>query len=254
MIDLENNTIQIFNEVSLLVICTMMFNFTEHIPNAEERYKIGWIFLYLIYFNVGVNLFIVVALIIKKIKIQSQQKLFIKRQRAKLRMEAEHNRAIDVLGKGKSKKELKKFYIKNSRNSLSVSSNEVSIDLDKIGRQKKVKEIKERTFLQKRKDAKENFLSRMAEMQEEDNEIKSLELKYDFELKPIPRLITKFEDRKEELDKKTLPTQNVDDWEIAMWDDIAQDQSGNVVRLNKQNKDNWELMSSPSVRERRKLQ
>ena len=147
MIDLENNTIQIFNEVSLLVICTMMFNFTEHIPNAEERYKIGWIFLYLIYFNVGVNLFIVVALIIKKIKIQSQQKLFIKRQRAKLRMEAEHNRAIDVLGKGKSKKELKKFYIKNSRNSLSVSSNEISIDLDKIGRQKKVKEIKERTFL-----------------------------------------------------------------------------------------------------------
>ena len=147
MIDLENNTIQIFNEVGLLVICTMMFNFTEHIPNAEERYKIGWIFLYLIYFNVGVNLFIVVALIIKKIKIQSQQKLFIKRQRAKLRMEAEHNRAIDVLGKGKSKKELKKFYIKNSRNSLSVSSNEISIDLDKIGRQKKVKEIKERTFL-----------------------------------------------------------------------------------------------------------
>ena len=147
MIDLENNAIQIFNEVSLLVICTMMFNFTEHIPNAEERYKIGWIFLYLIYFNVGVNLFIVVALIIKKIKIQSQQKLFIKRQRAKLRMEAEHNRAIDVLGKGKSKKELKKFYIKNSRNSLSVSSNEISIDLDKIGRQKKVKEIKERTFL-----------------------------------------------------------------------------------------------------------
>ena len=147
MIDLENNAIQIFNEVSLLVICTMMFNFTEHIPNAEERYKIGWIFLYLIYFNVGVNLFIVVALIIKKIKIQSQQKLFIKRQRAKLRMEAEHNRAIDVLGKGKSKKELKKFYIKNSRNSLRVSSNEISIDLDKIGRQKKVKEIKERTFL-----------------------------------------------------------------------------------------------------------
>ena len=91
-------------------------------------------------------------------------------------------------------------------------------------------------------------------MQEEDNQIKSLELKYDFELKPIPRLITKFEDRKEELDKKTLPTQNVDDWEIAMWDDIAQDQSGNVVRLNKQNGDNWELMSSPSVRERRKLQ
>ena len=44
----------------------MMFNFTDHIPDAEERYKIGWYFLYIIYFNVGVNLAIVVALIIKK--------------------------------------------------------------------------------------------------------------------------------------------------------------------------------------------
>ena len=45
----------------------MMFNFTDHIPGAEERYKIGWYCLYIIYFNVGVNLAIVVALIIKKV-------------------------------------------------------------------------------------------------------------------------------------------------------------------------------------------
>ena len=45
----------------------MMFNFTDHIPDAEERYKIGWYFLYIIYLNVGVNLAIAVALIIKKL-------------------------------------------------------------------------------------------------------------------------------------------------------------------------------------------
>ena len=65
--------------------------------------------------------------------------------------------------------------------------------------------------------------------------------------------MVKYEDRKRELDKKTLPTQNVEDWEIAMWDDIAADPSGNVVRLNKETSEDWELMSSPSVRERRRL-
>ena len=53
----------------------MMFNFTDYVPNPEERYKFGWLFLYIIYFNVGVNLVIVVALIIKKIKKESMQKL-----------------------------------------------------------------------------------------------------------------------------------------------------------------------------------
>ena len=75
MIDWQNNTAQIFNEFSLLIICIMMFNFTDFIPDPEERYKVGWLFLYIIYLNVGINLVIVVALIIKKIRKESIQKL-----------------------------------------------------------------------------------------------------------------------------------------------------------------------------------
>ena len=69
MTDWPNNAAQIFNEMSLLVICIMMFNFTDHVPNPKDRYEIGWYFLYIIYFNVVINLFIVISLIIKKITV-----------------------------------------------------------------------------------------------------------------------------------------------------------------------------------------
>lgn len=41
-----------------------------------------------------------------------------------------------------------------------------------------------------------------------------------------------------------------------MWNDIAMDPSGNVMKLKKMNDEDqdWELVSSPSVRERRRLQ
>ena len=56
---------------------------------------------------------------------------------------------------------------------MSVSSNEESVDIDKIGQAKKIKEKKkpERTFLQKRKDAKEHFKQRMAKMQDDDRKV-----------------------------------------------------------------------------------
>ena len=40
---------------------------------------------------------------------------------------------------------------------MSISSNEQSLDVSQIGKQKKVKKIKERTFLQQHKDAKQHF-------------------------------------------------------------------------------------------------
>ena len=63
--------------------------------------------------------------------------------------------------------------MKNSQqsSSMSVSSNEQSIDIDRIGMEKKKKEKVERTFLQKRKDAKEYFNERMAKMHEDENEV-----------------------------------------------------------------------------------
>ena len=41
----------------------------------------------------------------------------------------------------------------------------------------------------------------------------------------------RFADRKAEQDKKTLPTQVVEDWENAIWNDIAMDPSGNVIKI-----------------------
>ena len=46
-------------------------------------------------------------------------------------------------------------------------------------------------------------------------------MKYNKNKSPQTNELMKFEERKKELDKKTLPTQIVDEWEIAMWDDIA---------------------------------
>ena len=54
--------------------------------------------------------------------------------------------------------------------------------------------------------------------------------------------IKKFEEKKEEMAKKTLPTQVVEDWEINMWDDIAMDPSGNVMKYRKEQQD-WEIIS-----------
>ena len=45
--------------------------------------------------------------------------------------------------------------------------------------------------------------------------------------------IKTFQEKKEISAKKTLPTQIVEEWEINMWDDIAMDPSGNVMKYQK---------------------
>ena len=48
----------------------------------------------------------------------------------------------------------------------------------------------------------------------------------------------RFEERKTELDKKTLPTQHVEEWEEQMWNDIAMDPSGNVIKFKQTEENN----------------
>ena len=67
MIDLPNNMAQMFNEISILFFCVMMHNFTDYIPNPDVRYQIGWYFLYLLYFVIGVNVCIILVLIVKQV-------------------------------------------------------------------------------------------------------------------------------------------------------------------------------------------
>ena len=50
------NNLAIFNELMLLLIGYQMYLFTEFIPVPETRYLFGKFLLYLLYFNVAVNL------------------------------------------------------------------------------------------------------------------------------------------------------------------------------------------------------
>jgi len=93
----------------------------------------------------------------------------LRKQKAKLKIIAEHNAAVDEMMPSRTREEKKQHYMKDSaNNSLSVSSNEESVDIDRIGMQKKAKKVHERTFLQKRKDMKENFNERMKKMHDND--------------------------------------------------------------------------------------
>jgi len=56
-----------FNEISILFFCVMMHTFTDYIPDPDLRYEIGWYFLYLLYFVIGVNVCIILVLIIKQV-------------------------------------------------------------------------------------------------------------------------------------------------------------------------------------------
>jgi len=50
------NNLAIFNELMLLLIGYLMYLFTDYIPVPETRYFFGKVLLYLLYFNVAVNL------------------------------------------------------------------------------------------------------------------------------------------------------------------------------------------------------
>ena len=50
------NNLAIFNELMLLLIGYLMYLFTDYIPVPETRYFFGKVLLYLLYFNVSVNL------------------------------------------------------------------------------------------------------------------------------------------------------------------------------------------------------
>ena len=50
------NNLAVFNELMLLLFGYKMYLFTDFIPVPETRYFFGKILLYLLYFNVAVNL------------------------------------------------------------------------------------------------------------------------------------------------------------------------------------------------------
>ena len=49
------NRMEIFNELTLLVISYSLFSFTEFIPDVEFRYSLGWGFIAIVAFNITIN-------------------------------------------------------------------------------------------------------------------------------------------------------------------------------------------------------
>lgn len=57
----------IFNEVVLLFASYLLFLYTEYVPSPELRYKFGNIMMYLLYFNFGLNILLLVFEIVRQI-------------------------------------------------------------------------------------------------------------------------------------------------------------------------------------------
>ena len=57
----------IFNEVVLLFASYLLFLYTEYVPSPELRYKFGNIMMYLLYFNFGLNILLLVFEILRQI-------------------------------------------------------------------------------------------------------------------------------------------------------------------------------------------
>ena len=67
MTDNFNNRLQIFNEIVVLICIWLLFHSTQFVESPEQRYDLGWYFLYFVAFNVGVNILFVIYITIKKI-------------------------------------------------------------------------------------------------------------------------------------------------------------------------------------------
>ena len=82
MNDKANNFIQVFNEIVILLATWYMFLFTEYVSDPVIRYDFGEWFKYLLIFNVGINVCVLIwtllAQIAFKIKI-----CYLKRQARK---------------------------------------------------------------------------------------------------------------------------------------------------------------------------
>ena len=67
MVDGINNFIQIFNEFVVLCAIEMMFLFTLYVGEPEIRYQFGFYFIYLLGFNLAVNLIVLIYNLSKSI-------------------------------------------------------------------------------------------------------------------------------------------------------------------------------------------
>lgn len=241
MVDGPNNFVQIFNEWSILTLVIFNFNFTDYVPDPAVRYEYGWMFVYQIYFLLAVNGVIIFTIISKKIKhefkVIDDKRRFAKKRAAYLN----HNKEIDAIGSHHKKEKVKLPF--KFRDPLAPIDD--SVDLDKTPREEAPAPV--RTINQQRKDRKQEHLELMQKLKKENEEADQKKLAD----------INKAHEKKVSKEEKPFGPP-VQDWEDAIWDDLFVDAAGNVVRPKDADKapeeqEDFEVISSPSVRERRKL-
>ena len=75
-----NNFVQIFNEAVVLFFIVSLVIFTDFIPSPVDRYEQGYTLLYLVAFNITVNLVVLVVTIVRKVH-KACRKFFADRKR-----------------------------------------------------------------------------------------------------------------------------------------------------------------------------
>ena len=86
MRDRLNNTIQILNELFVLISIWLMFMFTHYIEDPEQRYSYAWGWLYLMAIDIGFNVIVMFYVIGKKIYMAV--KLYFAKRTAKKQVRA----------------------------------------------------------------------------------------------------------------------------------------------------------------------
>jgi hypothetical protein len=79
------NFVAIFNECVLLVSCYMLMLFTEYVPVPEIRYYFGYDFLYILYFNFGVNVAMFMYEVTSILRMLCKRKLYHRKLKLELK-------------------------------------------------------------------------------------------------------------------------------------------------------------------------
>lgn len=101
----------IFNESVLLISCYLMFLYTEYIPDPALRYSFGNIFLYILYINFGINIFLLLIELGRIVTVNCKRRISWKKQR--------EAKKFKILNKEKNK-ELRRYARKMRKNRLKL--------------------------------------------------------------------------------------------------------------------------------------
>lgn len=77
----ELNVLELFNEITILVVGYHLLTFSPLVPEAEVRYKMGFVCSGVVLLNVAVNLTMLVKTRIASICLKIKQRAILKRQK-----------------------------------------------------------------------------------------------------------------------------------------------------------------------------